>query len=207
MKTKPTIKTPIPTASGFHNFALYTLHFDFPTPKPPIHPSLPPVPLSLIPCALPPFVPSCPCGQQSITQNKPNSQNAEIHATSYATKIYENIPLRSARKNKPNQTQSRTQVSSIFPALRNTRYAIRDTNPISPPRRFTLHACPLGEIRDTNPIPPRYDIRHPPAPKGGHTLAPLGLVSSGRYEALMPYIFAWSRMRSLAFWLGRLSAP
>jgi len=39
-------------------------------------------------------------------QNKPNSQNPKTNATSYATKSYANIPLRSARKNKPKQTQS-----------------------------------------------------------------------------------------------------
>jgi len=41
----------------------------------------------------------------SIMQNKPNSQNEEPTATSYATKIYVNTPLRPTEKNKPNQTQ------------------------------------------------------------------------------------------------------
>ena len=143
MENKPTIKTPIQTASGFHNFAFCTLHFDFPTPTLPIQPSLPLVLLSLIPCALPPFVPSCLSGHESIMQNKPNFQIAKIPATSYATGIYTNPPLRPARKNKPNQTQfAPPQYATKAPcgAIRNTQYAIRDTNPISPPRRFTLHA-------------------------------------------------------------------
>ena len=40
-----------------------------------------------------------------FTQNKPNLQNPETNPTSYTTKTYTNIPLPSARKNKPNQTQ------------------------------------------------------------------------------------------------------
>ena len=140
MENKPTIKTPIQTASGFHNFAFCTLHFDFPTPTLPIQPSLPLVLLSLIPCALPPFVPSCLSGHESIMQNKPNFQIAKIPATSYATGIYTNPPLRPAPKNKPKQTQFPRPAGVAHPPV-----AARI------PRRFTLHAS-----RST-----RYDIRHP----------------------------------------------
>ena len=39
-------------------------------------------------------------------QNKANSPNPKTNATSYGTQIYSNTPVRSAPKNKPNQTQS-----------------------------------------------------------------------------------------------------
>jgi hypothetical protein len=38
-------------------------------------------------------------------QNKPNFQNEEANATSYAAKTYKNKPPLPAQKNKPNQTQ------------------------------------------------------------------------------------------------------
>ena len=64
-------------------------------------PSLRLVFLSLIPCALPLFVPQCLSGHESIMQNKPNSQKPKTNATSFTTKDYTNIPPRSAAKNKP----------------------------------------------------------------------------------------------------------
>lgn len=66
-------------------------------------PILPLVFLSLIPCALPFFVPQCLRGNASIMQNKPNSIKPKTNATSYAPKVYTNIPPRSTRKK---QTQS-----------------------------------------------------------------------------------------------------
>jgi len=81
-------------------------------PRHPTLPSFPLVFLSLIPCALPPLVPSCPrqgplglSGDQSIMQNKPNSRKSQTHTTSCIAKSYENNPPHRARKNKPNQTQ------------------------------------------------------------------------------------------------------
>jgi len=70
-----------------------------------------------------PIQPSLLENYDVIAQNKPNFQNAEITVTSYAKKTYPNIPLRSARKNKPNQTQS--------PRLLTKRdFLFETTNPI-----------------------------------------------------------------------------
>ncbi len=54
-----------------------------------------------------------PGNHESIAQNKPNPQNHKTNATSYATKIYTDIPLRYAQKNKPNQTRRRARGGPI----------------------------------------------------------------------------------------------
>ena len=54
----------------------------------------------------PPILPSLPRIQESFMQNRPNSQNGQITATSFLPKTYPNIPARRTKKNKPNQTQS-----------------------------------------------------------------------------------------------------
>jgi len=51
------------------------------------------------------FSPLCQRIMTSIMQNKPNCRNDKTNATSCAPKIYINMSLRSAPKNKPNQTQ------------------------------------------------------------------------------------------------------
>jgi len=116
------IKTFVPTASGFLNFAFCSLIFAFPATR--AQPKASPAFLYyLLLCALCSFLlctstPLCRrqaasplvgalrvSWRESIMQNKPNFQNAENNATSYATEIYGNIPLRPTRKNKPKQTQ------------------------------------------------------------------------------------------------------
>ena len=72
------------------------------TPSLPILPSLPLVLFSLVPCALPPFVPSCLSGYASIMQNKPNFLKAKTTVTLCAEKIYSTIAFRPMCKNKPN---------------------------------------------------------------------------------------------------------
>jgi len=70
---------------------------------------------------------ACPPKAESsiIAQNKPNSLKAKTNATSYATKIYPNIPLRTAPKK---QTQTKptppTQYAAKAPcgAIPNTQY-------------------------------------------------------------------------------------
>jgi len=59
-------------------------------------------------------------------QNKPNSPKAKTNATSYATRIYPNIPLRPTRKNKAKTNPILAQY-----AIRNTRYEIHPL-PIAP---------------------------------------------------------------------------
>jgi len=77
-------------------------------------------------------------------QNKPNSQNAKITTTSYATLVYANIALRPKQKK---QTQSNPiyrgkapsepKTNPIRNATRDTQYDILNTLHAS---RFTLHA-------------------------------------------------------------------
>jgi hypothetical protein len=55
-------------------------------------------------------------------QNKPNSHSDKTNTTSFPPKIYTNIPLRAAPKNKPKQSQS-------LNAIRDTQHAIRKPNP------------------------------------------------------------------------------
>jgi len=95
-----------------------------------------------------PILPSLPRIHETIMQNKPNSRSAKTTATSYATHIYSNIPLRAApkkqtqtkpipqrntryatrnTKNKPNETQFRPAASAPRYAIRATQYAIRNT--------------------------------------------------------------------------------
>ena len=150
------------------------------TPDPPILPSLPLVFLSLVPCALPPFVSpqgapgaSCLSGYASITQNKPNSLNSKTSATGYTTKSYTNIPPRSTPKNKPKQTQSQAcpdcqshlhsaPIFSSRNATSDIRYTTSETRPNQTQSRDTPPR-PLAEqyaIRDTKykPGPSRHSL-------------------------------------------------
>ncbi len=94
---------------------------------------------------------------------------------------------------KPCAKPERTQLVAAKLAAKPDPPAIRDT----------LHACPVREIRNM-----RYAIRHPTY-EIRFTLhaCPVGEIRHPTCDALMPYSFAWSRMRSFTFWLGRLSAP
>jgi hypothetical protein len=73
---------------------------------------------------------TCPPKAESsiIAQNKPNSPNDKTTATSYATQIYSNIPLRSAPKK---QTQTKPIPPTQY-AIPNTQYEKQtQSNPIS----------------------------------------------------------------------------
>jgi len=59
------------------------------------------------------FVPLCLSGHDSLMQNKPNPSTPGTITTSYATKIYTNIPPRQSPKNKPNQTRRRARGGPI----------------------------------------------------------------------------------------------
>src|SRR3990172_10446184 len=61
------------------------------------------------------------CGVRAIMQNKPNSPNHKTNVTHYGTQIYSNIPLISARKNKPNQTQLQPKTRALLDPERSRR--------------------------------------------------------------------------------------
>jgi len=85
MATEATIKTAIPTTSGFHNFAFCTSIFALPNPL------------------------SCPACQKfmtSIMQNKPNFLESQMNIKSLHTVVYENKSNWTLGENKPKQTQS-----------------------------------------------------------------------------------------------------
>jgi len=67
-------------------------------------------------------------------QNKPNFRKAQMNVSSLITKDYRKNDAFAVRKNKPNTNPIRTQSKPIKPnspsAIRNTRYEIRNTNPI-----------------------------------------------------------------------------
>ena len=116
----------------------------------------PPYPAHLASCALMLlslvlFRPSWLRGYSSIMQNKPNFQNAEITATSYATKSYTNIPSHGSRKNKPNQTQSRDTQYAARCAL----HAMRNKPNLSRRSLVRSRIPPQYAIRNT-----KYDLRN-----------------------------------------------
>ena len=97
-----------------------------------------------------PILPSLPRIHESITQNKPNFRSAKTNTTSFPPKIYTNIPLRPAPKNKPKQSQSPNAIRHQGPLRGDTQHAIRKTNPNkpnSPPQYATR--CTLYAIRNT----------------------------------------------------------
>ena len=114
------------------------------TPSLPILPSLPLVLLSLVLFCLFPisckfvsirgsfFVSSCLGGYASIMQNKANFKIGKMALTPCHEKHYSDFPPRSARKNKPNQTQltprNTLHATRYMPsAIRNTPDDIRPT--------------------------------------------------------------------------------
>jgi len=129
MENEATAKTPIPTRSGFSNFALCTLIFAFSTylschefiaTEPPFLSMDYFSVFSAFSVAIF-FAPSCLRAYKSIMQNKPNSQKAKTTTTSYAIQSYTNIPSRSAQKK---QTQSNPIQSTQY-EIRFTKYEIR----------------------------------------------------------------------------------
>jgi hypothetical protein len=93
MASEATIKTPIPTTSGFHNFALSTLTFAFSTRPPP----------------KPPILPSSTKNYDLFMQNKANFRNEQMNISSFITSKYENLDIWWTGKNKVNQSQSQRQ--------------------------------------------------------------------------------------------------
>jgi len=83
-----------------------------------------------------PTKPPCPYITVPLRRrkNKPNPQNQKTAATSYATKIYNNIALYPTAENKPNQTQSLTHSTTY-----DIRYTTSETKPILPPQKPAKH--------------------------------------------------------------------
>jgi hypothetical protein len=114
MENKATIKTAIPTPSGFRNFALCTLIFAFSTylschefivTEPPFLSMDYFSVFSAFSVAIS-FVPSCLSGYKSIMQNKPNFKMGNINISTVTTKAYakEQRTMNNERYSK--QTQS-----------------------------------------------------------------------------------------------------
>jgi len=106
MTTEDTIKTAIPTTSGFRNFALCTLTFAFttrPLHKPPILPNLPAykaaysyVPIRHYICR------ESSTNQLLFMQNKPNVKDAQMNLSAFIKMTYENTSNWTFGENKPN---------------------------------------------------------------------------------------------------------
>ena len=94
MRNRTTIKPPIPTPSGFRNFAFYTLHFDFS--------SLAPLHLSRILYKSTLFM-----------QNKPNLLHALMNVSPATTMNYEQLTMNYANKNKPNSNPIKPKTNPI----------------------------------------------------------------------------------------------
>jgi hypothetical protein len=99
MENEATTKTPIPTTSGFRNFALCTLIFALPN--------------SLSVCL---FVPLCLSGQDSIMQNKPNFKMGNMTISTARTRAYANEQRTMSNERYPKQTQS-NPISNGAPTL------------------------------------------------------------------------------------------
>jgi len=77
--------------------------------------------------------------------NKPNLRKAKMNVNSLITKDYRKKDDFAVRKNKPNSNPKRTQSPS---AIRDTQYAIRDTNPIKPnPQKSVQSAESVVKIK------------------------------------------------------------
>jgi len=155
MENEATAETPIPTRSGFSNFALCTcLHPDpfglifafstylscheFIATEPPFLSMDYFSVFSAFSVAIS-FVPSCLSGYKSIMQNKPNVKIGKMTISPVTTKSYPKEQRTMNNERYPKQTQSNPK--------------------LSPP---TQYACPVGEIRDTNLAQP---------PPGSHNMA------------------------------------
>lgn len=114
----------------------------------------------------------CLPGRQSIMQNKPNSQNQKITANPLLSKIYTNITLRPARKNKPKQTQfvaakplAKSQIRRGGPdpgaPPKNIPPASRGCLSVVCPLSSVVWRPPTSHIRHTKtiPIPSRLPAR------------------------------------------------
>jgi len=122
----PAIKTPIPTTSGFRNFALCFLTFDF----------------SLASDQL------CAKTQRNhhlIMQNKPNPKNTKTNPTPYPKKTYEDFPLPAPQKNKPNS-------NPIPPPKSKKQTQSKPIQTQSPPPPNSPYP-PIAQIRNPPPDP------------------------------------------------------
>ena len=100
MENEATTKTPIQTASGIRLLSSAQ----------PAYPALPAA-CALVPCALPPFVPSCLSGYESIMQNEPNSRGAKTNATPFVTRNYENKPPLATRRKRTQSNPNEPNLS------------------------------------------------------------------------------------------------
>ncbi len=107
MRNRTTIKPPIPTPSGFRNFAFYTLHFDFS--------SLAPLHLSRVLYKSTLFM-----------QNKANFRKSQMNVSIFSKMDYENIANWTLGENKPNSKPIKPKTNPI-----QTQYKAK-TNPIKP---------------------------------------------------------------------------
>jgi hypothetical protein len=89
------------------------------------------------------LAPSCLSGYKSILQNKPNFKMGNINISTASTKAYAKKQRTMNTERYPKQTQTKPiparrntirdmQYETTPPAIRNTRYEIRDTNPNEP---------------------------------------------------------------------------
>jgi len=100
MAAQPQIKTPIPTTSASHNFALCLLPFAFTCI--PIHRQSRPTPNpSSVLHLLSSVLSLLSSGLLLIMQNKPNPQNPQSDPTLYHQEVYEDFNLPDNEKNKP----------------------------------------------------------------------------------------------------------
>ena len=170
MENEATAKTPIPTRSGFSNFALCTLIFAFSTylschefiaSEPPF------LSRTISLCSLPSLwlFPWCLRVSVAISQLcKTNpillrSKPTQPLMPQTVTPIFRSTP---PPKNKPKQTQSSPAGPQY--AIPNTQYEKQTQSHPLPPRRFTLHASrdTTSDIRDTNlaqPPPASHNMK------------------------------------------------
>jgi len=131
---------PIPTTSGFRNFAFCLLHFDFSLPA--LSPKSAQVSVSAHKLSA-----KTSKNHNSFAQNKPNPQNPQISPTPYPKKAYKDYHLPGTQKNKPN--------SNPIPTPQTNK-----TNPIQTqikPNQTQFHLPPNSPRRPN----PHYAIRYP----------------------------------------------
>ena len=94
-------------------------------------------------------------------QNKPNPLKPKTNTTSYATWIYTNIPPRSARKNKPNQTQLVPAKPRANPVLSTVEGP--DLPHMDSPISFSLinYNCEEIRVRASNCLVAPYNVVEP----------------------------------------------
>ena len=139
MTTEDTIKTAIPTTSGFRNFALCTLTFAFTTRPPhktPILPNLPAYKAAYSYVPIRHYI----CRESSTNhllfmQNKPNFQDAQMNLSSILTKNYENESVWTLGENKPNSNPIKAGPERIYTELRRSSRMGQFQNPAKPSKK------------------------------------------------------------------------